>query len=114
MVGERGIKLSGGQKQRLAIARVLLVNPEIVVFDEATSHLDSESEQLIQDAFWKLAQDKTTIIIAHRFSTIMRADRIIVMDKGRIVEQGTHPELVKNNNGIYHKLWGLQTEGFIE
>ena len=114
IVGERGIKLSGGQKQRLAIARVLMVDPAIIIFDEATSHLDSEAEQLIQDAFWQLAEDKTTIIIAHRLSTIMRADRIIVMDKGKVVEQGTHAELIKNQKGIYHKLWGLQTEGFIE
>ena len=107
-VGERGIKLSGGQKQRLAIARMIMSKPDIIVFDEATSHLDSESEKLIQDAFWKYAQGKTTIIIAHRLSTIAKADRIVVMDKGEIVEIGTHKDLLNNKNGIYNKLWNIQ------
>ncbi len=117
MVGERGIKLSGGQRQRLAIARVLLEQPEILILDEATSALDSASEQTIQTAFWNLVRDlnqpRTAIIIAHRLSTIMKADRIIVMDKGRIVEMGTHAELIEKGEGIYHELWSLQKNGFI-
>ncbi len=109
-VGERGVKLSGGQKQRLAIARMIMSNPDIIVFDEATSHLDSESEKLIQDAFWKARNGKTTFIIAHRLSTIMRADKIVVMDKGKIAEIGTHADLLNNTNGIYKHLWDLQVE----
>jgi ABC-type multidrug transport system fused ATPase/permease subunit len=107
-VGERGVKLSGGQKQRLAIARMILSNPDIVVFDEATSHLDSESEKLIQDAFWKARAGKTTIIIAHRLSTVMRADKIVVMEHGKIKEIGTHESLLKNKNGLYSHFWNLQ------
>lgn len=109
-VGERGIKLSGGQKQRLAIARMIISNPNIIIFDEATSHLDSESEKLIQDAFWKYAKDKTTIIIAHRLSTIQKADRIIVLDRGKISEVGTHSDLVNKKSGIYKNLWQLQSK----
>lgn len=107
-VGERGIKLSGGQKQRLAIARMLLADPKIIVFDEATSQLDSESEGLIQDALWKVAKNRTVLIIAHRFSTLSRADRIIVLEDGRIAEQGTHKQLIKRK-GIYKYLWALQS-----
>lgn len=109
-VGERGIKLSGGQKQRLAIARMIMSNPDIIIFDEATSHLDSESEKLIQDAFWNVAKGKTTIIIAHRLSTIAKADRIIVMERGKIVEMGTHRDLLQNGSGLYKHLWDLQLE----
>ncbi len=113
LVGERGIKLSGGQKQRLAIARMILENPQIVIFDEATSHLDSESEKLIQDSFWDFAEGKTTIIIAHRFSTIMKADRIIVMEHGKIIEEGTHEQLSKKGK-MYQRLWDLQVKGVIK
>jgi ATP-binding cassette subfamily B protein len=109
VVGERGIKLSGGQRQRLAIARVMLENPEIIIFDEATSQLDSENERAIQEAFDNLTEHKTTIVIAHRLSTIMHADKIIVFDEGKIVETGTHDELMRLN-GIYAMLWKLQTE----
>jgi ATP-binding cassette, subfamily B, heavy metal transporter len=112
MVGERGIKLSGGQKQRLAIARAFLANPKIIIFDEATSQLDSNSEKLIQESLWKLVKDKTTIIIAHRLSTVMRSDKIIVFDKGNIVQIGKHEELIKSN-GIYKNLWKLQTDSIL-
>lgn len=110
-VGERGIKLSGGQKQRLAIARIFIANCPVMVFDEATSQLDSESEKLIQDSLWKIAKSKTTIIIAHRLSTVMRADRIIVLANGKIAEIGKHHELINKNNGIYKKLWDMQRGG---
>jgi ATP-binding cassette subfamily B protein len=109
IVGERGIKLSGGQRQRLAIARVMLENPEIIVFDEATSQLDSENEKAIQEAFRNLTEHKTTIVIAHRLSTIMHADKIVVFDEGKIVETGTHEKLM-DSDGIYAMLWRLQTE----
>ncbi len=107
IVGERGVKLSGGQKQRLAIARALLIKPKILVFDEATSNLDSESEGKVQDALWKTAKNRTTLIIAHRFSTIKRADKIVVLDRGKIAEVGSHQQLL-NNKGLYFKLWSMQ------
>jgi len=109
-VGERGIKLSGGQKQRVAIARMILADPDIIIFDEATSHLDSESEKLIQEAFWRASKNKTTLIIAHRLSTIMKADKIVVMNRGKIKEAGTHGELLRNNKSLYKHLWSLQTK----
>ncbi|MFW5702852.1 MAG: ABC transporter ATP-binding protein [Candidatus Dojkabacteria bacterium] len=109
IVGERGVKLSGGQKQRLAIARVILEDPSIIIFDEATSQLDSLNEQKIQEAFHNLTRNKTTIVIAHRLSTIVNSDRILVFDKGEIVEQGDHKQLIEKN-GIYAKLWKMQTK----
>lgn len=114
LVGERGVKLSGGQRQRVAIARAIIKNAPILVLDEATSALDSESEALIQDALWKLIDKKTAIVIAHRLSTIQKMDRILVMDKGEIVEQGSHRQLLKNKNGTYSKLWLHQSGGFLE
>jgi ATP-binding cassette subfamily B protein len=112
-VGERGVKLSGGQRQRVAIARALLKNAPILVLDEATSALDSESEVLIQDALWKLMESRTAIVIAHRLSTIQKMDRIIVLDDGKIVEQGSHKDLLRQN-GTYAKLWAHQSGGFLE
>lgn len=113
IVGERGVKLSGGQRQRIAIARAILKDAPILVLDEATSALDSESEKLIQDSLTNLMKDRTSIVIAHRLSTIAKLDRIIVLDDGKIVEDGTHAELLAKN-GIYAKLWNHQSGGFIE
>lgn len=107
IVGERGLKLSGGEKQRLAIARTLLKKPSVMIFDEATSSLDSATEKEIQKSLWKISKGSTTIMIAHRLSTIIDADKIIVLDKGEIVENGTHASLLKNK-GIYHTLWQKQ------
>ncbi len=113
LVGERGIKLSGGERQRVAIARAMLKDSPILVLDEATSSLDSISESYIQDAFNELMKGKTTIVIAHRLSTIQKMDRIIVLEKGKIVEEGTHKELLKKE-GLYADLWNHQTGGFLE
>jgi ATP-binding cassette subfamily B protein len=111
-VGERGVKLSGGERQRVAIARAILKNAPILVLDEATSSLDSESERYIQDALRVLMRNRTTIVIAHRLSTIMQMDRIIVLEGGRIIEEGKHKELLKVEKGIYQKLWQIQAGGF--
>lgn len=113
-VGERGIKLSGGERQRVAIARAILKNAPVLVLDEATSSLDSHSEALIQDALDRLMKGKTTIVIAHRLSTIRKMDRIVVVEKGRIIEEGSHDELLKNDSSLYTKLWNLQAGGFIQ
>jgi ATP-binding cassette subfamily B protein len=113
LVGERGVKLSGGQRQRVAIARAMIKNAPILLLDEATSALDSESEELIQDALWKLMEGRTAIVIAHRLSTIQKMDRIIVMDDGRVIEEGSHKDLLYKN-GAYAKLWAKQSGGFIE
>lgn len=113
-VGERGIKLSGGERQRVAIARAILKKAPILIFDEATSSLDSYSESLIQDALENLMKDCTTIVIAHRLSTIKKMDRIIAMNKGVIVEDGTHDELSNKDSGLYKKLWDLQISGFMD
>ena len=110
LVGERGIKLSGGQRQRIAIARAILKNPAILILDEATSSLDSESEKLVQEAMDVLMKDRTSIIIAHRLSTIRKADKILVIENGQIVEQGTHEDLTLNENGLYANLLKLQFE----
>ncbi|RPI66702.1 MAG: ATP-binding cassette domain-containing protein, partial [Ignavibacteriae bacterium] len=107
-VGERGIKLSGGQRQRIAIARALLKNPPILILDEATSSLDAESEHLIQEALERLMEGRTTVIIAHRLSTVRRCDRIIVFDKGQIIESGTHTELMALDGGKYRRWCDLQ------
>ena len=108
LVGERGIKLSGGQRQRIAIARALLKNPSILILDEATSSLDSESEKLVQEALENLMEGRTSIIIAHRLSTIRSADAILVLNDGKIAEKGTHKELLEIENGIYKNLSNLQ------
>jgi ABC transporter fused permease/ATP-binding protein len=111
IVGDRGIKLSGGQRQRVAIARAILKDPAILVLDEATSSLDSESERLVQSALEHLMRGRTTFVIAHRLATVRRADQIVVLDQGRMVEHGTHEELSQNPAGLYHRLSSLQFQG---
>ena len=107
IIGENGIKLSGGQKQRISIARAVLKNSPIILLDEATSSLDSESEEKVQNAIINLTKNKTTLVIAHRLSTIIRADKIIVMNRGKIVDTGTHSELLKNSM-VYKNLYSKQ------
>jgi ATP-binding cassette subfamily B protein len=113
IVGERGVKLSGGQRQRVAIARAMLKDAPILILDEATSALDSESEKLIQEALWTLMENRTAVVIAHRLSTIQKMDRILVLNNGAIVEEGSHKDLLKTN-GLYAKLWSHQSGGFLE
>jgi ABC-type multidrug transport system fused ATPase/permease subunit len=110
IVGERGVQLSGGQRQRVAIARAVLKNPVILILDEATSSLDSESERLVQDALEKLMVGRTSFVIAHRLSTIKNADQILVLENGEIIEKGAHLDLIENENGLYRKLIQLQME----
>lgn len=109
-IGDDGNKLSGGQKQRLSIARAVLKNPPIMILDEATSALDTESERFVQDALEKMMENRTSLVIAHRLSTIQKADWIVVMERGNIIEQGTHQNLL-SNNGVYKRLVELQNFG---
>ena len=111
LVGERGVQLSGGQKQRVAIARAVLKDPSLLILDEATSALDTESEHLVQEALERLMEGRTTLVIAHRLSTVQGADLVVVLDEGCIVEQGTHDELL-GQGGVYGKLVERQLQGF--
>lgn len=111
VIGERGVKLSGGQKQRLAIARIFLKNPPILILDEATSALDTETERAIQQSLAELAEGRTTLVIAHRLATIANADRILVIEDGRIVEQGDHHDLLSRSAGHYRRLQAVQSAG---
>jgi ATP-binding cassette, subfamily B, bacterial len=114
LVGERGVKLSGGERQRVALARAFLANAPILILDEATSSLDSESEALIQDAMGRLMEGRTAIVIAHRLSTVRALDRILVFDRGRIVEEGDHGTLIRRKNGVYRRLFERQALALVE
>ena len=109
IVGERGQILSGGQRQRISIARTLIRKPEIIIFDEATSSVDNRTEQLIQRAIFEIIKERTSIIIAHRLSTIRNCQNILVLDHGKIIEEGTHDTLIDKKNSYYSKLWNIQT-----
>jgi ATP-binding cassette subfamily B protein len=114
VVGDRGLKLSGGQRQRVAIAQAMAKGAKVLVLDEATSALDSESEALVQEALWQLMEGTTALVVAHRLATIARLDRIVVMDRGRVVESGTHAELLSAGQaGVYGRLWAHQSGGFL-
>jgi ATP-binding cassette subfamily B protein len=113
LVGERGVKLSGGQRQRVALARAILRDAPVLLLDEATSALDSESEVLIQQALWRIMEGRTALVVAHRLSTVARMDRLIVMDRGRVIEQGRHEELLARQ-GVYARLWRHQSGGFLD
>jgi subfamily B ATP-binding cassette protein HlyB/CyaB len=110
MVGEQGVGLSGGQRQRIALARALVTDPRLLILDEATSALDYDTEQIINQNLRQIARGRTVLLIAHRLSAVCRADRILVLDEGQILEQGTHPELVARG-GAYARLWALQARG---
>jgi ATP-binding cassette subfamily B protein len=112
LVGERGVKLSGGEKQRIALARIFLEDPAILVLDEATSALDSKTEYSLQKALKEVMKGRTTIVIAHRLSTVMEADKILVMDKGKIVDKGKHSELIKKDS-LYREFWEIQAGGYV-
>ncbi len=112
LVGERGVKLSGGQRQRIAIARAMLKNAPVLILDEATSALDSITEKYIQESLHSLMHNRTTLVIAHRLSTLSEMDRLLVFDKGHIIEDGTHPELLALN-GHYARMWHMQAGGFL-
>jgi len=113
LAGERGVKLSGGQRQRVALARAILRDAPILLLDEATSALDSESEILVQQALWRLMQGRTALVVAHRLSTVAHMDQLVVLDRGQIIEKGTHQELL-HLHGTYARLWQHQSGGFLD